>query len=246
MDVDVIAFDVFGTLVDWRSSIAAELERVGGRAGLTADWPAVADAWRSRYAPTLHSVLAGQRDYQPLDELHAIMLDEIAGGFGLDRLGPADRAELVRAWHRLAPWPDAGPGLLALREGHILTSLSNGGIGLLTRLAKAADLRFDCILSAELARSYKPDPRVYLLPCEYFGVEPEQVLMVAAHPGDLDGAKLAGLRTAFVPRSLEWGPRLAGRGPRLAGPKGPGRAATAAPASADLVAEDLINLADLL
>src|SRR5580698_5235858 len=107
MDVDVIAFDVFGTLVDWRSSIAAELERIGGRAGLTADWPAVADAWRSRYAPTLHAVLAGQRDYQPLDELHAIMLDDIAAGFGLDRLGPADRAELVRAWHRLAPWPDS-------------------------------------------------------------------------------------------------------------------------------------------
>jgi 2-haloacid dehalogenase len=231
MDVDVIAFDVFGTLVDWRSSIAAELERVGGRAGLTADWPAVADAWRSRYVPTLRSVLAGQRGYQPLDELHATMLDDIAAGFGLDRLGPSDRAELVRAWHYLTPWPDTAPGLLALGERHILTPLSNGGIGLLTRLAKAAGLRFDCILSAELARSYKPDPRVYRLPGDYFGVGPDRVLMVAAHPGDLDGAKLAGLRTAYVPRPLEWGQ---------------GHPAPAAPASADLVAGDLVTLAALV
>ena len=231
MDVEIIAFDVFGTLVDWRSSITAELERVGGRAGLRADWPAVADAWRSRYAPTLSTVLTGQRDYEPLDVLHASMLDDIVPRFGLERLGPSDRAELVRAWHHLTPWPDTGPGLLALGERHILTPLSNGGVGLLTRLAKTAGLRFDCILSSELAKSYKPDPRVYRLPCEYFGVEPDRVLMVAAHPGDLDGAKRAGLRTAYVPRPLEWGP---------------GRKAPAAPASADLIAEDLIKLAELV
>jgi 2-haloacid dehalogenase len=231
MDLEVIAFDVFGTLVDWRSSIAAALERTGGRAGLAADWPAVADAWRSRYAPALAAVLSGHRDYQPLDVLHAQMLDDLAPGFGLETLSPGDRAELVRAWHELMPWPDSAPGLLALRERHLLTPLSNGGIGLLTRLARAADLRFDCILSAELAHSYKPDPRVYRLPCDYLGVRPDQVLMVAAHPGDLDGARQAGLRTAYVPRPLEWGP---------------GHSAPAAPAGTDFVADDLVKLADLV
>jgi 2-haloacid dehalogenase len=231
MDVEIIAFDVFGTLVDWRSSITAALEGVGARAGLEADWPAVADAWRSRYAPTLATVLSGEREYQPLDVLHARMLDEIAPRFGIDQLSPSDRAELVRAWHRLEPWRDSAAGLRALRERHVLTPLSNGGVGLLTRLAKSASLPFDCILSAELARSYKPDPRVYRLPCDYFGVEPGRVLMVAAHPGDLDGARRAGLRTAYIPRPLEWGP---------------GHSAPPAPASADLVADDLIKLAELV
>jgi 2-haloacid dehalogenase len=228
VDVQIIAFDVFGTLVDWRSSIVAELARVGERAGVRADWPKVADAWRARYGPTLASVIRGEREYQPLDVLHAIMLDEVVAEFGLAGLGPSDRAELVRGWYQLTPWPDSAPGLLALRERYLLTPLSNGGIGLLTRLARSAGLRFDCILSAELAASYKPDPRVYALPGDYFGVRPDQVLMVAAHPGDLDAAKRAGLRTAFVPRPLEWGP------------DGP---VPVAPASADLVADDLIGLA---
>jgi 2-haloacid dehalogenase len=228
---EIIAFDVFGTLVDWRSSIAAALARVGGRAGISADWPAVADAWRSRYRPTLDRVVAGGLAFQPLDVLHRTMLDEIADSSGLQALGEADRAELVRAWSDLAPWPDTVPGLTALRERHILTPLSNGGVGLLTRLAKTAGLPFDCIVSAELAGTYKPDPRVYELVPVYFGVPPEQVLMVACHPSDLDGAARAGLRTAYVPRPLEWGP---------------GRTAPPPPASADLVADDLIALSALV
>ncbi len=231
MDVEIIAFDVFGTLVDWRTSIAAALAGVGERAGLDADWPAVADAWRSRYAPTLAGVLRGERAYQPLDALHAIMLDQVVAEYDLHALSAADRDELVLAWYRLAPWPDTVPGLSELRKRHILTPLSNGGIGLLTRLARAAGLPFDCILSAELARSYKPDPQVYLLPATYFDIPPSQVLMVACHPGDLDGAKRAGLRTAFVPRRLEWGP---------------GHVPPAPPEGADIVADDLIALAGLV
>jgi 2-haloacid dehalogenase len=230
VDAEIIAFDVFGTLVDWRSSITAELARVGGRAGIDADWPVVADAWRSRYRPALDRVVGGELPFQPLDALHRVMLDEIAGEHGLQALPDADRDELVRAWYRLAPWPDAVPGLTALRERHILTPLSNGGMGLLTRLARAAGLPFDCILSAELAGTYKPDPRVYQLVPGYFDVPPDRVLMVACHPGDLDGAARAGLRTAYIPRPLEWGPDVAAPPP---------------PPGTDIIADDLIALATL-
>jgi len=231
VDVEIIAFDVFGTLVDWRTSITAELSRIGQRAGLNADWAAVADAWRSRYGPTLAAVRRGEREYQPLDALHAIMLDEVVAEFGLQALTEADRDELVLAWYRLRPWPDTVPGLTELRRLHILLPLSNGGIGLLTRLARSAGMPFDCILSAELAQSYKPDPRVYLLPSGYFDVRPERVLMVACHPGDLQGAKRAGLRTGFVPRPLEWGAE---------------KGAPPAPPDTDIVADDLVALAALL
>lgn len=231
MDVEIIAFDVFGTLVDWRTSITAELARIGGRAGLDADWAAVADSWRSLYAPTLAEVRSGRHEYQPLDALHAVMLDQVAEQHGLGGLSEADRDELVHAWYRLAPWPDTVAGLTVLRERYLLTPLSNGGVGLLTRLARAAGMRFDCILSAELAGSYKPDPRVYLLPSEYFDVRPRQVLMVACHPSDLQGAKRAGLRTGFIPRPLEWGPDSGAPPP---------------PADVDVAADNLLALAELI
>jgi 2-haloacid dehalogenase len=228
VDAEIIAFDVFGTLVDWRSSITAELARVGGRAGIDADWPAVADAWRSRYRPALDRVAGGELPFQPLDALHRMMLDEVAREHGLQALPGTDRDELVRAWHRLTPWPDTVPGLTALRERHILTPLSNGGMGLLTRLARAAGLPFDCILSAELAGTYKPDPRVYQLVPGYFDVPPDRVLMVACHPSDLEGAARAGLRTAYIPRPLEWGPGVTAPPP---------------PPGTDIIADDLIALA---
>lgn len=231
MDVQVIAFDVFGTLVDWRSSIAADLARVGDRTGLRADWPAVADAWRSRYRPALERLIRGEQPFATLDVLHRAMLDEVVTQHGLQALGGADRDELVRAWHRLDPWPDSVPGLTALRERHILTPLSNGGMGLLTRLAKAAGLPFDCILSAELARTYKPDPRVYQLVPAYFEVPPDRVLMVACHPSDLEGAARSGLRTAFIPRPLEWGPDATAPPP---------------PPGVDFVAPDLVALSAMV
>ena len=229
MDAEIIAFDVFGTLVDWRSAISAALARVGRGAGLHADWPAVADSWRSRYQPALARVISGQRPFATLDVLHAEMLEEVIAEHQLEAIAAGDRAELVRAWHRLAPWPDTVPGLAALRARHILTPLSNGGVGLLTRLAKAAGLPFDCILSAELAGTYKPDPRVYALVPAFFDVPPDRVLMVACHPGDLLAARQAGLRTGFIPRPAEWG-----------------TAAPAPPPGTDIVADDLVALAALL
>ncbi len=217
--------------MDWRTGITAALAAAGQDAGIEADWPAVADAWRSRYTPALAAVVRGERPFAPLDVLHAEMLDEVIGEFGLHALGPGQRAALVLAWHRLPPWPDSGPGLTELARRHLLTPLSNGGMGLLTRLAKAAGLPFDCIVSAELAHSYKPDPRVYALVADFFEVPPGQVLMVAAHPGDLVAAARCGLRTAFVPRPLEWGQDAA---------------APAAPAGTDFTAADLVELAGLL
>jgi 2-haloacid dehalogenase len=231
VDAEIVAFDVFGTLVDWRSGVAAALARVGGRAGIEADWPAVADDWRSRYRPTLERVIRGELPFGPLDVLHRLMLDEVIGERRLEPLTETDRAELVRAWYRLPPWPDTVPGLTALRERHILTPLSNGGLGLLTRLARAAGLPFDCILSTELARTYKPDPRVYQLIPGYFEVPPDRVLMVACHPYDLQAAAREGLRTAYVPRPLEWGP---------------GTVVPPPPPGTDIVADDMIALASRL
>jgi 2-haloacid dehalogenase len=242
MEFEVVAFDVFGTLVDWRSSITAELSRVGTRAGLAADWPAVADSWRARYRPALAQVLAGDQPFQSLDVLHAGMLEDVIAEHGLHALGPEDQAELVLGWHRLRPWPDSVPGLSAMRQRYILTPLSNGGVGLLTRLAKSAGLPFDCILSAELAGTYKPDPQVYHLVSGYFDLRPDQVLMVACHPSDLAGAKDAGLRTAYVPRPLEWGPA---DGPDASGRPHAGTAPPPPP-DVDFAASDLVALADLI
>lgn len=242
MEFEVVAFDVFGTLVDWRSSIAAELARVGTRAGIDADWPAVADSWRARYRPALEQVLLGDRPFQTLDVLHAAMLEDVIDEHGLRSLSSEDRAELVLGWHRLRPWSDSVSGLAAMRERYVLTPLSNGGIGLLTRLAKSAGLPFDCILSAELAGTYKPDPRVYHLPCGYFDLRPDQVLMVACHPSDLAGAKKAGLRTAYVPRPLEWGPA---QGPGASGRPQAG-SAPPTPPDVDFAADSMIELAELI
>ena len=228
MNIEVVAFDVFGTLVDWHTSVAGALAEVGGRAGIEADWPAVANAWRELYHPTLNRVVQGGLPFQPLDVLHRMMLDQVADQHGLGVLTSADRDELVRAWHRLRPWPDTVPGLTALRERHYLSPLSNGGLGLLTRLARFAGLPFDCIVSAELARSYKPDPRVYQLIPGYFDIAPERVLMVACHPEDLVAAATQGLRTGYIPRPAEWGP---------------GGTAPAAPDGADFVGDDLVALA---
>ncbi len=231
MDLEIVAFDVFGTLVDWRSGVAEALARVGGRNGIEADWPAVAGAWRSRYRPTLDRVMRGELPFQPLDGMHRLMLDDVIADGLLPALNQADRAELVRAWYSLRPWPDVVPGLRALRERHIVTPLSNGGMGLLTRLARAAGLGFDCILSAELAGTYKPDPRVYRLIPGYFEVPPEKVLMVACHPYDLEAAAREGLRTAFIPRPREWGPDTQ---------------VPPAPPGTDFVADDLVALASRL
>jgi 2-haloacid dehalogenase len=209
MEVRALAFDVFGTVVDWRSSVAAEVMGAAARHGLTVEpgtGEAFADAWRARYQPSMDRVRRGEIGWTALDDLHRTSLDELVEGFGLGSLDGAEREELNLAWHRLRPWPDGVEGLDRMRRRHVLCTLSNGNVALLVDLARFGGLPFDCVLSAELCRAYKPDPRTYRMVPELLRLRPEQVMMVAAHPSDLSAAAAEGLRTAFVPRPLEWGP----------------------------------------
>jgi 2-haloacid dehalogenase len=234
MDLRALAFDVFGTVVDWRGSVAGEVTAAAARAGVTlADGAAeaFADAWRGRYQPSMDRVRRSEVGWTALDDLHRASLDELLAGFGLGELDEAARADLNLAWHRLRPWPDATEGLSRLRRGHVLCTLSNGNVALLVDLARWGGLPFDCILSAELCQAYKPDPRTYRMVPALLRVPPERVMMVAAHPDDLRAAAAEGLRTAFVPRPLEWGPD--GRQEDPAG-------------DFDVVAEDFVTLADRL
>jgi 2-haloacid dehalogenase len=206
MAVRALVFDVFGTLVDWRAAIA-EAFRASGAPGDPAE---LADAWRARYRPILGEVNDGTRPWGDFDELHLATLDDLLAERGAD-LPVADRRRLVDAWHRLEPWPDVRTGLDALRRSYVTATLSNGHLALLVDLARHGDLRFDCLLSAELARVYKPAPEAYLTAARLLGLEPAEVMLVAAHPWDLDGARAAGLRTAFIDRPLEYGPGSPGR-----------------------------------
>ena len=199
--IRVIACDVFGTTVDWYTGVTEQVAELlpGVDAG------AFASQWRERYLPSMANVREGRREWTYLDTLHRESLDELLERHGLDP-DEATRRRLVRAWHRLPAWPDSVEGLTRLRARHTLAALSNGGFALLTNLVKAARLPFDCILSAELARTYKPDPAVYRTAARLLDVAPEEVLMVAAHGWDIDGAREAGLRTAFLERPGEKGP----------------------------------------
>jgi 2-haloacid dehalogenase len=201
MAVRALVFDVFGTLVDWRSGIA-EAFRASGASG---DPEELADAWRARYRPILDEVNDGVRPWGDFDELHLATLDDLLTERGVE-LPVAERHRLVGAWHRLDPWPDVQTGLEALRRQRVTATLSNGHLALLVDLARHGDLRFDCLLSTELARAYKPAPEVYLTAARLLGVDPGELMLVAAHPWDLQGARAAGLRTAFIDRPLEYGP----------------------------------------
>jgi 2-haloacid dehalogenase len=202
-DLRVLAFDVFGTVVDWHGSIAREIARIAP--GVNASDFAL--AWRQGYQPAMQRVRSGESAWTRLDELHRGILDEILPGFGLAQLDENSRRELNLAWHRLDPWPDVVAGLNSLRKGFTLCTLSNGNLGLLTNMAKRAGLPWDLILSAEVFRCYKPDPRTYRGVAEVFDLRPDQVMLVAAHKDDLRAAAACGLRTAFIERPLEFGPR---------------------------------------
>jgi 2-haloacid dehalogenase len=202
-----LVFDVFGTCVDWRSSIAREGEELGRRLDKTGvDWLAFAEAWRARYQPQMETVRSGQRPWTTLDVLHREALDTLLPAFGLDEMSAADRDDLTRAWHRLDPWPDVVEGLTRLKSRYVIAPNSNGNIALLVNIAKRAGLPWDAILGAEIARAYKPRPEVYLRCAEALGLEPAAVMMVAAHNSDLVAAAQCGLQTAFVPRPAEYGP----------------------------------------
>jgi 2-haloacid dehalogenase len=230
--VEALLFDVFGTVVDWRGSIIAELTRFGADKGLAADWAAFTDDWRGLYQPSMEEVRSGRRPWTILDVLHRESLDALLDKYGIAGLSEADKVHLTRAWHRLRPWPDVIEGLTRLKARYIIGTLSNGNVGLLTRLGKNAGLPWDVVLGAETARAYKPLPQAYLASAALLNLEPAQVMLVAAHNGDLAAAAAAGLGTAFVPRPQEHGPHQ--------------RADLKAERAWDVVAGSFVELAELM
>ena len=205
--VRALLFDIFGTCVDWRSGITREVGLIAREKGIGVDGTAFADAWRAKYQPSMEGVRSGQRPWTILDVLHRETLESLLPRFGLEGLNEEERADLNRAWHRLDPWPDVVDGLTRLKRRYIISPLSNGNVGLLAKMAKRAGLPWDLILSAETSRAYKPLPASYLNAVEMLGFAPGEVMMVAAHNNDLAAARSQGLRTAFVARPTEHGPK---------------------------------------
>ncbi|RZI75739.1 MAG: haloacid dehalogenase type II [Variovorax sp.] len=200
-----IAFDVFGTVVDWHGGISAEV-----RAALPeVDADAFATAWRAGYQPAMRRVMerlaAGEGGFTLIDELHLAILEDVLRDFRVTRLDKTQKRELNRAWHRLPAWPDAVDGLRRLKSRYTICTLSNGNIGLLTEMAKRAGLPWDCILSAEVFKAYKPDPRTYLGVAGVFDLSPAEVMLAAAHHDDLAAARACGLQTGYIERPLEFG-----------------------------------------
>ena len=224
----ILAFDIFGTVVDWHGSIVREVRALYPQV----DADAFALAWRQGYQPAMQRVRSGELGWTLIDDLHRLILDGLLPRFGLAHLDEAAREHLNRVWHRLDPWPDTVQGLTRLKTRHTLCSLSNGNLGLLTNMAKRAGLPWDCVLSAEVFRAYKPDPRTYLGVAEVFRVPPAQVMLVAAHQDDLAAARDCGLATAYVERPLEFGSAR----PKDVSPH----------AANTLHARDLLDLADQL
>ncbi|HZU91692.1 MAG TPA: haloacid dehalogenase type II [Stellaceae bacterium] len=205
--IKALCFDVFGTVVDWRSSLIAETQALGAKKGIAADWEKLVDAWRAGYQPAMDRVRKGELPWTPLDTLHRMTLDRLVSEHGIKGLDDADKEELTLGWHRLKPWPDAVPGLARLKRRYIIATLSNGNVRLLVDMAKCAGLPWDTVLSAEIVHRYKPDPATYRSAIEFLGMgDPGAVMMVAAHNGDLAHAQSHGMKTAFVPRPAEHGP----------------------------------------
>jgi len=218
-------------VVDWRGSIIRDLSAWGGARGIAIDWAQFADNWRAGYQPAMAPVREGKAPFRIIDVLHREILDRLLVKYGLMQLSEAEKAHINRVWHRLDPWPDAVRGLWRLKQRFTIGTLSNGNVALLVNMAKHAALPWDVVLSAELARNYKPDPSVYALAPNLLGVQPGAVMMVAAHEGDLVAAAKSGLRTAFVSRPLEFGP---------------GKAPHPDPPGVDLAVRDFVELADRL
>ncbi len=204
--VKALFFDVFGTLVDFRTSIAREAKAILEPQGFALDWLAFADAWRGQYQGSLEEVRSGRIGFCKLDVLHRRSLDRLLPRFGAEKLGEADRVDLNLAWHRLDAWPDVAPGMKRLKTRYWLAPLSNGNISLQVDLARRNGFPWDAILGAEIAGDYKPKPRVYLAAAEAFDLAPADCMLVAAHTSDLKAAAALGLRTAHVARPNEHGP----------------------------------------
>ncbi len=230
-EIKALFFDVFGTLVDWRRSIATEAREILSPLGVAIDWEAFADAWRDQYQPAMEEVRSGKLAFSKLDTLHRRNLDVILNQFGLDHIDEPTRINLNPAWHRLDAWPDVATGLARLRTRFRIAPCSNGNISLMVDLARRNGFAWDAILGAEIARDYKPKPVVYLSAAAAFDCAPEQTMMVAAHSSDLAAAAAAGLRTAFVARPDE---------------RGAGKGESEATVPVDLSVPSLIALADRL
>ncbi len=224
----VLAFDIFGTVVDWHGSIMREVQALYP----SVDANAFALAWRAGYQPAMARVRSGELGWTRIDELHRLILNDLVPQFGLSHLSEAERAHLNRVWHRLDAWPDSVAGLLRLKRKFTICSMSNGNLGLLTNMAKRAGLPWDCVLSAEVFRAYKPDPATYLGVAQVFDLPAHQVMLCAAHHDDLEAARACGLRTAYIERPLEFGALQ----PKDVSPN----------AGHDLHARDIHALADLL
>jgi len=230
--IRAIVFDTFGTIVDWRTSLIKALEEFGRKTDLETAWDHLVDRWRAAYQPNLDRVRSGELKWTILDELHYSALVQLLPEFGLTSLRESDLRFLTNCWHRLAPWPDVIDGLRRLKKKYIIGPLSNGNLALMVDLAKFAQLPWDVVFGADLFRHYKPDPQTYLGVCHFLGLEPEQVMMGAAHNYDLKAAKALGLRTAFIQRPTEHGP---GQKTNLS-----------AEDAWDIVAVDLVDLAEKL
>jgi 2-haloacid dehalogenase len=204
--VKALVFDVFGTTVDWRSSIIQEAQAFGARKGMIVDWAGLVDQWRANYEPSMQRVRIGELPWTKLDVLHRMTLDQLLRDFGVQGLDEAEIDWLNRAWHRLKPWPDVISGLTRLRRKFTIGTLSNGNVSLLSAMAKSAGLPWDCIFSAELARHYKPDAETWLKTAELLSLPTNQVMLVAAHNDELVSAAEQGYATAFVGRPAEYGP----------------------------------------
>ena len=205
-NIKAMTFDVFGTVVDWRSSISREAKMLGEEKGFDLDWNNFADKWRAGYGPSMNKVRTGELPWTKIDVLHRMILDDLLKEYDITNLTESEKEHFNRAWHRLDPWPDSVPGLTELKKNYIISPLSNGNVALLVNMAKYGGLPWDTVLSAELARHYKPDPEAYQSTSEFLGFPIEQIMMVAAHKNDLKSAKGQGMMTGYVPRPNEHGP----------------------------------------
>ena len=205
-NVKAMTFDVFGTVVDWRSSIAREAKMMGEQKGFDFDWDNFADKWRAGYGPSMNKVRTGELPWTKIDVLHRMILDELLSEYNITNLTESEKDHFNRAWHRLDPWPDSVPGLTELKKNYVISPLSNGNVALLVNMAKYGGLPWDTVLSAELAQHYKPDPEAYQSTSEFLGFPIEQNMLVAAHKNELKSAKGQGMMTGYIPRPKEHGP----------------------------------------
>lgn len=205
LKVKALLFDVFGTVVDWRSGIANEVKKIANKNKIVINANDFADAWRAEYQPAMEEIRKGNRSFTILDILHMENLKKISSRFGLDKLSSDDFDLLVKAWHRLPGWPDSSEGLNKLKTKFIIATQSNGNIALMVNMAKYSNLNWDVILGAEVVGHYKPEPEAYLKACRALHLNPEECMMVAAHDDDLKAASLQGMKTGYVHRPYEYG-----------------------------------------